>query len=222
MATGVNVAARLEALAEPGGICISDVVQRSVRGKVDLGFDDLGEQRVKNIAEPVRAYRVRIGPGAAVVRARSARANRRRWIAALVVGVSLLLALGVVGWRLYLEPVLQERAFAEQTTLPLPDRPSIAVLPFDNLSGDPAQQYFSDGITDDLTTHLPQLSGLFVIARNTAFTYKNRPVDVQEVGREPGVRYILEGSIQHAGDRVRINAQLIDAATGFHLWAERY
>jgi adenylate cyclase len=218
---GVNVAARLETLAEPGGICISDVVQRSVQGKVELGFDDLGEQRVKNIAEPVRAYRVRMDPGAAGV-TKAIKPRRVRWLVALAVGGVLLAAIGSAGWRFYLQPLLQERSFAEQTALPLPDKPSIAVLPFDNMSADPAQEYFSDGITESLITHLSQLSGLFVIARNTAFTYKDHPVNVPQVGRELGVRYVLEGSVQRADDRVRITAQLIDAATGFHVWADRY
>ena len=219
---GVNVAARLEALAEPGGICISDVVYRSVQGKVDLGFDDLGEQRVKNIAEPVRAYRVRVGPDGADVTAKPRRPTRRWWATGLAAALVLLLGAGVAGWRLDLGPALQERAFAKEVALPLPDKPSIAVLPFNNLSADPAQDYFSDGITESVITDLSQVSGLFVIARNTAFTYKGRPVNVPEIGRDRGVRYVLEGSVQRAADRVRITAQLIDAATGFHVWADRY
>jgi adenylate cyclase len=219
---GVNVAARLETFAEPGGICISDVVHRNVRGKLDLGFDDLGEQRVKNIAEPVRAYRVRMEPGAAGVAAKVVRPSRLRLLAALAAGLILLVTLGALGWRFYLQPLLQERAFAEQTALPLPDKPSIAVLPFNNMSDDPAQEYFSDGITEDLITDLSRVSGLFVIARNTVFTYKDRPATVEEVARELGVRYVLEGSVRKAGNEVRINAQLIDASTGFHLWADRF
>ena len=218
---GINVAARLEALAESGGICISDVVYRSVHGKVELRFDDLGEQRVKNIAEPVRSYRVRLEPGAPGTPAKPHQPSHPRWVAGLAALV-LLLAAGVAGWRLYLGPLLQERAFAQEVALPLPDKPSIAVLPFANMSGDPAQDYFSDGITESVITDLSQVSGLFVIARNTAFTYKGRPVNVPEIGRELGVRYVLEGSVQRAADRVRITAQLIDAATGFHVWADRY
>ncbi len=218
---GVNVAARLEALAEPGGIYVSDLVYHSVEAKLDVAFEDLGQQRLKNIAKPVRVYRVRIDPGAPRV-AKAVKPRSLRWLVALAAGLVLLVAIGATGWRFYLQPLLQERAFAEQTALPLPDKPSIAVLPFDNLSGDPGQGYFSDGITDELTTRLSQLSGLFVIARNTAFTYKGRPVNIPEVGRELGVRYVLEGSVQQAGGRARINAQLIDAATGFHLWAERF
>ena len=221
---GVNIAARLEALAEPGGIYVSDLVHRSVEAKLDVFFDDLGEQRLKNIAKPVHVYRVRTEPGAPrVAKAVKLRKFRRlRWLIALAAGLVLLVAVGVTGWRFYLQPLLQERTFAEHTALPLPDKPSIAVLPFDNLSGDPDREYFSDGITDELTTRLSQLSGLFVIARNTAFTYKDRPVNIQDVGRELGVRYVLEGSVQQAGGRARINAQLIDAATGFHLWADRF
>jgi TolB-like protein len=171
---GVNVAARLEALAEPGGVCISGSVYDQVKGKLPLPFDDLGPQRVKNIAEPVRTYRVRIAPQ------------------------------------------------ARSEALTLPDKPSIVVLPFENTSGDPEQEYFSDGITEDLITDLSKISALMVIARHSAFTYKRQPVKVQQVGRELGVRYVLEGSVRKAGNRVRITAQLIEAGTGGHLWAERY
>jgi TolB-like protein/class 3 adenylate cyclase/Tfp pilus assembly protein PilF len=218
---GVNVAARLEALAQPGGIYVSDLVYHSVEAKLDVPFEDLGERRLKNIAKPVRIYRVRMGPGAAGATNAIGRL-RLGWPVALAAALVVLIAMGVAGWRFYFQPLLQERAFAEETALPLPDKPSIAVLPFDNLSGDPGQGYFSDGITDELTTRLSQLAGLFVIARNTAFTYKGRPVNIRDVGRQLGVRYVLEGSVQQAGGRARINAQLIDAASGFHLWAERF
>jgi adenylate cyclase len=222
---GVNVAARLQALAEPGGIYISRLVQESVRGKLELAFDDLGEQRLKNIAEPVRAYRVRSEPGAPRKRitAKPSRLSSIRWLAALAAGsILLLIVIGAAGWHFYLQPLLQERAFAKQTVLPLPDKPSIAVLPFANMSGDAGQDYFSDGMTENLITNLSKVSGLFVIARNSVFTYKGRPVKVQDVGRELGVRYVLEGSVQKASEHVRIHAQLIDAATGFHLWAEQF
>ena len=218
---GVNVAARLEALAEPGGIYVSDLVYHSVDTKLDVAFEDLGEQKLKNIAKPVRVHRIHMEPGARRV-AKAIKPRSLRWLVTLAAGIVLLVTIGVTGWRFYLQPVLHERAFAEQTALPLPEKPSIAVLPFDNVSNDPEQEYFSDGITDELTTRLSQLSGLFVIARNTAFTYKGRPVNIQDVGRELGVRYVLEGSVQQAGGRARINVQLIDAATGFHLWAERF
>ncbi len=177
---GVNVAARLQALGEPGGLCISANIYEQVEGKLDLVFDDLGEQTVKNIARPIRAYRVRfetpIGAADALPR----------------------------------EP------------LALPDKPSVAVLPFTNMSGDPEQEYFSDGITEDIITGLSRFRELFVIARSSAFTYKGRAVKVQDVGHELGVGYIVEGSVRKAGNRVRVTAQLIEAATGSHAWAERY
>ena len=178
---GVNIAARLEGLAEPGGICISDTVYRSVRGKIDIDFEDLGEQQVKNIAEMLRVWRW-ISPGA----------NR---------------SIPAVG---------QANAYS------LPDKPSIAVLPFTNMSGDPEQEYFADGMAEDLITELSRMPWFFVTARNSSFTYKGHAVDVKQVGRELGVAYVLEGSVRKAGNRLRINAQLIDAQTGNHVWAERY
>ncbi len=177
---GVNIAARLEQLAEPGGIYVSDDIYRQVEGKVDVAFDDLGEQRVKNITKPVRVFRARLGEDTAA---------------------------GALGSS---EP------------LPLPDKPSIAVLPFTNISGDLEQEYFSDGITEDIITDLSKVSALFVIARNSVFTYKGRAVRVQEVSRDLGVRYVVEGSVRKSGNRVRITAQLIDGMSGGHMWAERY
>jgi adenylate cyclase len=180
---GVNVAARIEGLAEPGGICLSDDAYRHVRDKLDLAVDDMGEQRVKNIERPVRAYRVRLdGP----------------------------------------DPGTGTAAASRTPALELPDKPSIAVLPFDNMSADPEQEYFSDGITEDIITALSRLHWLFVIARNSTFTYKGQPVDIKRVGREMGVRYVLEGSVRKAGNRVRVSAQLVEAGTGNHIWAERY
>ena len=173
---GVNVAARLEALAEPGGIMVSASLYEQVRGKLDTGFLDRGEQQLKNIPRPVRTYQVRLGP--ALGRARTA-------------------------------PTL-------------PDKPSIAVLPFQNMSGDPEQEYFADGVVEEIITALSRMRWLFVIARNSSFTYKGRAVDVKQVGRELGVRYLLEGSVRKAGSRVRITGQLIDSATGAHLWADRF
>ena len=173
---GVNVAARLEALADPGSVVVSRTVFNHVRGKVKFGFEDLGERQLKNIAEPVRVYRLRSDGEAAMAR----------------------------------------------PALALPDRPSIAVLPFQNMSGDPEQDYFADGIVEDVITALARFRNLFVIARNSSFTYKGRAVDVKQVGRELGVRYVLEGSVRKAGSRVRITAQLIEAASGAHLWSERY
>src|SRR6516165_6826702 len=178
---GVNVAARLEALAEPGGICVSRVVRDQVRDKLAIPFKDMGEQQVKNIARPVRAYRVVLAEGAD-------------------------------------RPSIPSQAAPP----PLLDRPSIAVLPFHNDSGDPAPEYFVDGITEDLITALSKWRWFLVIARNSAFAYKGKSVDLKDVGRELGVRYVLEGSMRRAGQRVRISSQLINIATGTHLWAERY
>jgi TolB-like protein/class 3 adenylate cyclase len=218
----VNVAARLESLAEPGGICVRRAVRNQVRDKLPLVFEDLGEVEVKNIARPIRVFRV-LPEGATpkpASRPGAWRPNRVQLIAAAV--IALLIAAGGIGfwlkpWAPGLEP-----ASVEGTAPPLPDKPSIAVLPFMNISDDPNQEYFADGMTDDLITDLSKVSGLFVIARNSVFTYKGRAVNVQEVGRDLGVRYVLEGSVRRAGDRVRINAQLIDATSGHHLWAERY
>jgi len=170
---GVNIAARLEAIAEPGGICISDDAQRQIRGKVDVAFKDMGLQTLKNIAEPMRAWQMELDAAAAAQR------------------------------------------------LALPDKPSIAVLPFQNMSGDAEQEYFADGIVEDIITGLSQFKSLFVIARNSSFTYKGKAADIKQVGRELGVRYVLEGSVRRAGNSVRITAQLIEAAQNKHLWAER-
>ena len=181
---GVNIAARLEGIAEPGGVCISDDAQRQVRGKVDIGFDDMGLQTLKNIVEPIRAWRVPIGAEAA-------------------------------------SPVRPDLLFKQPQVLALPDKPSIAVLPFQNMSGDPEQEYFADGVVEDIITGLSRFKSLFVIARNSSFTYKGKAVDIKKVGRELGVRYVLEGSVRRAGARVRITAQLIDAVQNKHLWAEK-
>jgi adenylate cyclase len=175
---GVNVAARLEALAEPGGICVSARVQEDATGKLDLAFEDLGEQALKNIARPVRVYRVATSSVSATAQ--------------------------------------------ETPALALPDKPSIAVLPFVNMSGDPEQEYFADGMVEEIITPLSRIRWLFVIARNSSFTYKGEAVDLKRVGRELGVRYVLEGSVRKAGGRVRITAQLIDATSGTHLWADRF
>ena len=189
---GVNIAARLEGLAKPGGICVSDAVFRQVQGKVQAEFIDMGEQPLKNIARPVRVYRVEPKnpdpgalPSAGRERARSARATA-------------------------------------ESLLPLPDKPSIAVLPFQNLSVDPEQQYFADGMVEEIVTALSRIRWLFVIARNSSFAYKGEAIDIKQVGRELGVRYVLEGSVRKAGDRVRITAQLIEAETRSHLWADRF
>jgi adenylate cyclase len=175
---GINVAARLEGLAEPGGVLVSQAVHDQVRDRLDLAFEDLGERELKNIARPVRVYRLRT-------------------------------------------PAESKGAPAPGAALPLPDKPSIAVLPFSNMSGDPEQEHFADGIAEDILTGLARLRWLFVIACNSSFTYKGRHVDVRQVGRELGVRYVLEGSVRKGGNRIRITGQLIEAETGAHLWAER-
>jgi TolB-like protein/class 3 adenylate cyclase len=180
---GVNVASRLEGLAEPGGICVSARVQEDAAGRLDLTFDDLGEQSLKNIARSVRVYRVRLAEA---------------------------------------ENTPKSAPFDGVPVLPLPDKPSIAVLPFTNMSGDPEQEYFADGMVEEIITALSRIRWLFVIARNSSFTYKGRSVDVKQVGRELGVRYVLEGSVGKAGERVRIAGQLVDALTGTHLWADRF
>jgi TolB-like protein/class 3 adenylate cyclase len=182
---GVNIAVRLEGIAEPGGVCISDDAYRQIRGKVEIVCDDLGPQPLKNIAEPIRARRVRLtGQTPSAVQSGS--------------------------------------SVSQPRVLPLPDKPSIAVLPFQNMSGDPEQDYFADGMAEDIITALSHFKALFVIARNSSFTYKGRAVDVKQIGRELGVRYVLEGSVRKAANRVRITGQLVDTATGAHLWAERF
>jgi adenylate cyclase len=210
---GVNIAARVEGMSDAGGIAISGTAYDQVKGKVSLEFEDLGQHSVKNIREPVRIYRVRLDPTS------DHRARRIRWLARrrpmIVAGLVLLLAAaGIAGWRLYSD--------SRSPGLELPKQPSIAVLPFQNMSGDAGQEYFSDGITEDLITGLSKLSGLFVIARNSVFPYKGKPVKPAQVSRDLGVRYVLEGSVRKADNRVRITAQLVDATTGYHVWAERY
>jgi TolB-like protein/class 3 adenylate cyclase len=223
---GVNIAARMEGLAEAGGICISGTVYDSIVSKIGLEYEYLGEQEVKNIPELIRSYRVLSFPGAAahrVIKAKKAVGKTWRNLV-LAVAFTLVMAGAVVIWNHYLSPSRRpvETASVERMAFPLPDKPSIAVLPFVNMSEDTQQEYFSDGITEDLITDLSKISGLFVIARNSVFTYKNKPVQIRQVAEELGVRYVLEGSVRRAADQVRINAQLIDATTGGHLWAERY
>jgi adenylate cyclase len=223
---GVNVAARLEGLAQPGSICLSRTVFNHVKGKVDLTFEDMGEHQVKNIANPVLAYRVVLDDRAKALAtpvvfqdtAKLPFTARRYALAASL--VLLLAGAGLAWWQPWLTEF--EPASVARMALPLPDKPSIAVLPFNNFSDDPAQDYFADGMTEDLITDLSQLSGIFVISRNSSWTFKDRSVRPQQVAEELGVRYVLEGSVQRQGDKVRINAQLIDAIGGHHIWAERY
>jgi adenylate cyclase len=223
---GVNIAARLESLSEAGGICISGKAYDEVKNKLPLGYKYLGEQAVKNIAEPVRVYRVLMEPEAAGKVIGEKKAKPRQWqraVTRLVVVVIVVIAAFVI-WRLYLHPAPPpvEVASRDKMAFPLPDKPSIAVLPFTNISGDPKYEYLCDGITDDIITALSKSSQLFVIGRNSTFTYKGKPVKFQQVSEEMGVRYVLEGSLQFSGERVRVTAQLIDALTGYHLFSERY
>ncbi len=213
---GVNIAARVESLADGGGICISGTAYDQIGKKLALGYEYLGEQTVKNIEKPIRAYRVLTEPEAAgkVIGEVGARPRQWRRTAIAAVVVLALVPGALLIWNLYLRP-----PSIEPTS---PDKPSIAVLPFDNLSGDPEQEYFSDGITNDIITDLSKFRGLLIIGSNTVFTYKGKPVKAKKVSQELGVRYVVEGSVQKADDKVRINAQLIDTATGHHLWAERY
>ncbi|MBW2205131.1 MAG: hypothetical protein JRF52_13965 [Deltaproteobacteria bacterium] len=221
---GVNIAARVEGLAEGGGICLSGTVYDSIKNKLSLSYESLGEHTVKNIKDPVRVYRMRIGPEAAAPVVRGKKSGPRRWQKAVLAVVAVLIvAAGAWAiWNFYFRPPAIEPASIEKMAYPLPDKPSIAVLPFANMSEDPKQDYFSDGITEEIITALSKVPKLFVIARNSTFTYKGKPVKIKQVAEELGVRYVLEGSIRKAGDKIRITAQLIDALTGLHLWAERY
>jgi len=220
--TGVNVAARLETLADPGGICISGRVLDQVEKNVDVGFAFLGLQTVKNIDKPVNAYRVLLNPEAAgtIVDVPKAKAPGRRWLVAAV--VALVVAAGGAGlWYHQTKPDFEPASIANMVH-PLPDKPSIAVLPFENYSDDPKLGFFASGLTEDLTAALSKEPGLFVISRNSAATYKEKPVDVKRVAEEQGVQYVLEGSVRKAGDKLRITAQLVDALKGRHLWADRF
>jgi adenylate cyclase len=222
---GVNIAARLEALAEPGGICISRTAYDHVKNKLEFGYEYLGEHSVKNIAEPVRVYRVLMEPEAAgkVIGEKRFLGRISRKTAIIAIIVLVIVAGGLIGWNIYLYQSKKiEPASLEKMAYPLPDKPSIAVLPFDNMSADPEQEYFSAGLTEEIISALSKVPEIFVIARNSAFTYKGKPVKVQQVSEELGVRYVLEGSVRKTEDRVRITAQLIDATNGRHLWSERY
>ena len=221
---GVNIAARLQAMAEPGGVTVSDAVKTALRGKVHAVFEDKGEQSIKNIADPVRAFSLRLKPEPAIsetpASAIPARPKRRL---AVPVGASIFLVM-IFAATIWFAPwkTKVETARPAQTSLALPSKPSIAVLPFTNMSADPEQAYFADGITEDLITDLSKVAGLFVIARNSTFAYKGKSPDVREVAKTLGVRYVLEGSVRRSGGEVRVNAQLIDATTGGHVWADRY
>jgi adenylate cyclase len=222
---GVNIAARVEGMAETGGICITGRAYDQVKNKLKLGYEFLGEHSVKNIAEPVRVYKVLMEPeavGKVIGEKRFlGRFSRRTALVAII--TLAIVAGGLVSWNIYLQQTKKiEPASMDKMAHPLPDKPSIAVLAFDNLSGDASQEYFSDGIAEEIITALSKVGELFVIARNSSFSYKGKPVKIQQVSEELGVRYVLEGSVRRSGDKVRITAQLIDAIKGQHLWAERY
>jgi adenylate cyclase len=235
---GVNVAARLEALAEPGGICLARTVRNQIRDKLPYAFEDMGEQNVKNIARPVRADALSAAAVAATPLvappAQPVPTPRRLSLRLVVAAASIVvvIAFGATAWWAWPSrnsPTVATQAPVAMSSLPTPavagttaPRLSIVVLPFANLSNDPEQEYFADGVTDDLTTDLSRIDGSFVIARNTAFTYKGKPVEVRQIARELGVRYVLEGSVRRSGDRVQVNAQLINGETGAHVWADRF
>jgi adenylate cyclase len=225
---GVNIAARLEALAEPGGICLSGAVRDQIGTRLPVAFVPLGDQRVKNIAEPVRAFKIAGSSDApaAVAVSHLGRGSIRTRVIAGAAAAAIMIAAGGGAWWLWAGRQSDQRVQPETTAARLQSqtapRLSIVVLPFANLSNDPQQEYFADGITEDLTTDVARIQGSLVIARNTAFTFKGKPVDAKQIGRELGVRYVLEGSVQRSGKQIRINTQLVDAETGAHLWAERF
>ena len=222
---GVNVAARLEGLAEPNGICVARTVFDQVKDKLDLTFEHMGEKEVKNIAEPITVNRVVLDDKAAAlvtpVVHQVTKLNRLRWPIVAPGAVTLLLAIGGALWWQPWSPGV-EPASVERMALPLPDKPSIAVLPFANMSGDTEQEYFADGMTEDIITELSKFGLFFVVSRNSSFTYKGAAVDVKDVARDLGVQYVLEGSVRKFENRLRITAQLIDAIADKHIWAERY
>ena len=222
---GVNIAARLESCADPGGICISKTAFDHIETKLPLGYEYLGEKEVKNIAKPIGAYRVLMEPRVTVAGAKEKKPAIPLWrkkIVLTIVAAVLMVIIGVAVWNSYWRAPKIGPASKEKVAFSLPDKPSIAVLPFVNMSADPEQAYFADGITDDLITDLSKVAGLFVIARNSTFVYKGKANDIREVAKSLGVRYVLEGSVRRSGDEVRVNAQLIDATTGGHMWADRY
>jgi adenylate cyclase len=229
MGDGVNIAARLEGIAKPGAICLSEDAYRQVKGRLDLKVSDLGLTQLKNIAEPIRVYALQVGIPTQAKRATPSAPTQplvasvptRRFVLALsaLAVALLLLAAGAAAWHFAVanrSPAIASGPPAEAAHL------SIVVLPFTNLSGDPSQDYFADGLTENLTTELSRLSGSFVVARNTAFAFKGKNVDARDIGKELGVRYVLEGSVQRDQNQVRVNAQLIDATSGGHIWAERF
>ena len=221
--SGVNVAARIEGLAEPGGVSISRSAYDQIKDKITLGYEYIGQHDVKNISEPVRVYKILMGPeDAGKLIGEEPTRVRKKWVLPLVIVAAIIVT--SFAWYFYQNIVKPdvEPASIENMAFPLPDKPSIAVLPFDNMSGDSEQEYFCDGLTEEIITALSKVPKLFVIARNSTFTYKGKPVKVQQVSEELGVRYVLEGSVRKVDNRLRITAQLIDAIKGHHLWSERY
>ncbi len=224
---GVNIATRLQEMAEPGGICISRNIHDHVKNKLEVGYRYLGSHRVKNITDPVQVYRVLPEPDGSGKTVGDLLSRLRGWQkSVLALAGVLLLGVGILAVLRHAEPPGSSPGnfapLAGKKKLPLPDKPSIAVLPFENMTGDPGQEYFADGFTEEIISSLSKVPELFVISRNSSFTYKGRPVKVQQVSEELGVRYVLEGSVQKSGDHVRINAQLIDAVSGKHLWSEHF
>ena len=217
---GVNIASRIEKLADAGGVCISESAYQQIKSRLSFVYEDLGKQSIKNIAEPVRVYRIPIG---------IAESGRRKWLSVSLALVGLLIiAIAFIAIPRYISESPIQKA-AEPETAPIQkaspaiaEKPTIAILAFDNMSGDPEQEYFSDGVAEGIITQLSRSPAIHVIARNSSFTYKGKPVKVQQIGEELGARYVVEGSVQKAGDRIRITAQLLDAATGNHIWAEKY
>jgi len=220
---GVNVAARIEDLADPGGVCISRNAYDHIREKLDFGYEYLGDHSVKNIKHPVRVYRVLMDPADAgkLIGEKSERAKKKWFLPVAIVSAIILTS---IVWN-FIQSITKpdiKPASIENMAFPLPDKPSIAVLPFNNMSNDPKQEYICDGFTEQIITSLSKISGLFVIARNSSFSFKGKTIKVQHVAEQLGVRYILEGSIQKIGEKVRITSQLIDAIAGHHLWADTY
>ena len=220
---GVNIAARVEGLAAGGGIAISGIVYDSIKDKLSLGYHYLGEQKVKNIPEPVRIYRLLTEPEDVGKLVGEKKPKARKWLWAASGAIAIILVMFVIFaiWNYYFRPPF-EPASVEKMAFPLPEKPSIAVLPFNDLSNDPAQDYIAVGITENIITALSSIPGMFVIASDSTLTYKGKLVKIQQVSEELGVRYVLEGSAQKSGNRVRVSAQLIDATTGHYLWSEKY
>jgi len=219
--SGVNIAARIEGLADPGGVCISRNAYNQIKDKLELGYEYLGENKVKNINDPVRVYKVLMAPDdAGRPIGKSRKPSKIKWIGAAAAAIVVIF---FVVWQLYYKKSLEVKKEVVNQQAPVStEKPSIAILPFENMSNDPEQEYFSDGMTDDIITDLSKINGLMVISRNSAFTYKGKKINIPEVAERLGVRYVLEGSVRKAGDQVRINAQLIDAKTDHHIWADRF